>query len=165
MFKKSKAQERAERNSFSAAEVANTFLLLAEKDGKKLSNLQLQKLVYIAYGFYLAALNEQLFHDKIEAWPLGPVIPNLYHELKRYGWGYVTEPIINAGEIDPGESARTIIEEVWKSYRDFSAEELSSLTHQPGSPWAAVWDPGSRHVRVPDDVIRTHYQRLLKYEY
>lgn len=164
MFQKSKAQKRAERESFSAAEVANTFLELANQSRKHLSNLQLQKLVYIAYGFHLAALGKRLFHDKIEAWPLGPVIPNLYHDLKRYGWGEVTAPIENAGPIPADDPARVIVEGVWESYGDFSAEQLSSMTHQEGTPWAASWKEDERHTAITDDLIRTHYQRLLKNE-
>jgi uncharacterized phage-associated protein len=162
MFRKSQAQKRAERECFSAAEVANTFLDLARRSGKTLSNLQLQKLVYIAYGFHLAGLGKRLFYDEIEAWPLGPVIPNLYHELKRYGWGDVTQPIENAGEIPESDPARVIVESVWDSYREFSPEELSGLTHQDGTPWAAAWKEGERHVRISDDAIRSHYQRLMK---
>ena len=61
--------------------VANFFLDQAQEEGQKLDHMKLQKLAYIAHGWHLAITGEPLFHERVEAWPYGPVIPDLYHEL------------------------------------------------------------------------------------
>lgn len=150
--------------SHTAIEAANAFIKLARRDGKKLTNMQLQKLVYIAHGFFLALLNDALFDDKIEAWDFGPVIPNLYHKLKKYGAGEVTNLIDTENQIEPDGPEMKIIENVWESYNQFSGEELSAMTHAEGTPWSAVWEKGQRHTEIPNHSIRTHYERLVRDE-
>ena len=68
-----------------AQTVADDILKLAKRRGMVLTPMQLMKLVYIAYGWYLAMHNARLFDDRIEAWKYGPVIPNLYHATKHFG--------------------------------------------------------------------------------
>ena len=67
--------------------VANFFLQRAFKQQKSISPMKLIKLVYIAHGWCLAALDHYdiLNGEKVEAWDYGPVIPSLYHEFKRFG--------------------------------------------------------------------------------
>src|SRR6516164_9635188 len=68
-----------------ARAVANYLLSKADVDQKKLDPLQLQKLVYIAHGWHLGLLNRPLFAQRVEAWPYGPVIEDVYHAFKRFG--------------------------------------------------------------------------------
>jgi uncharacterized phage-associated protein len=146
----------------SAMEVANAFLALAQSEGVRLTNMQLQKLVYIAYGFFAAVFNEQMFDDEIQAWSFGPVIPNLYHKLKRYGAGEVATFLDVDGQIEDNSPEMKIIESVWESYKDKSAPELSSLTHEEGTPWSKVWKKERRNTKIPHHEIKYHYEKLFK---
>lgn len=147
--------------SHTALEVANAFLKLAENEGVSLTNMQLQKLVYISFGFYVAVFNERMFDDEIQAWNFGPVIPNLYHALKKFGAGEVTSLIDIEGNIEDNSPEMKIIETVWGSYKNFDTIQLSNLTHQDGTPWSAVWEQSKREAKIPLDLIRSHYQRLF----
>lgn len=155
-------KEKKRSSSHNALEVANAFLRLAKRENKPLTNMQLQKLVYIAHGFYLALLNDPLFDDEIEAWDFGPVIPNLYHKLKKYGAGEVTDVLPVENEIESNSPESKIIDTVWDSYKEYSAEELSAMTHNNATPWNQVWKKGERHSIIPDAIIRSHYERLVK---
>ena len=55
---------------------------ITNKHDGRFTPFQLIKLVFILHGRTLAALNQHLIFDRIEAWRYGPVIPVLYHELK-----------------------------------------------------------------------------------
>jgi uncharacterized phage-associated protein len=79
--------------AYDARTVANEFLRLARDRGHELTNMQLQKLVYIAHGYTLAILHEPLVRQDIEAWRYGPVIKDLYQVLRQYGSGFVTDLI------------------------------------------------------------------------
>lgn len=115
-------------------DVAKYFIRLADEKEEGISNLKLQKLVYYAQGFYLALTGEPLFHEDIEAWAHGPVVPELYHEYKDFGREAITpDPKFNTytrltkDEVDH-------IEEIFDVFGQFSAWKLRNMTHEE-SPW------------------------------
>lgn len=148
---------------YSAAAVANEFLRLARRDLKRLTNMQLQKLVYIAHGFHLAITGQPLFYNNVHAWPWGPVIPKLYNRLKKYGSGIVSEQIPrdeSSPEGDIAPLAKSIIENVWRSYGQRSGPELSRVTHKADTPWSQTWNT-EKYGIIPNELIQTYYRRLL----
>lgn len=57
--------------AYDARSVANELLRLAKTRGITLTNMQVQKLVYIGHGYSLAILHRQLFRQPVEAWRWG----------------------------------------------------------------------------------------------
>ena len=146
---------------YSAESVANAFLDLARRDRKSLTNMQLQKLVYIAHGYCLAKLGKPLFHNNIHAFEWGPVIPNLYKTLRQYGAGEVKAYIpTDQPPIREDSAEMEIINEVWQDYKEFSGLELSALTHRKGSPWSETWRTNQFGV-ISDELIAEHYRQDL----
>jgi antitoxin SocA-like protein len=96
--------------------VANEFIRLAEADGRALTPLQVIKLAYIAHGWMLALYQRPLISDSIEAWKYGPVIPTLYHALKKYGAGSVTGTI-GGGFFETKELAALRRAAPWRCWR------------------------------------------------
>jgi len=147
--------------TYSANAVANAFISLAKREGKALTNMQVQKLVYISQGFSLALLGRSLFKDDAHAWQWGPVIPKLYKALQKYGNKEVTELIENVSDPVPDNSDEcALIKEVWGAYGEFSGAKLSALTHQEGTPWSLTWEQ-NRFGVIPLDVITEHYKDLV----
>lgn len=127
--------------------------------------MKLIKLTYIAHGWNLAFCKEPLIAESVQAWKYGPVIESLYHSFKHYGNGSI--PAKEAEAITPEEMAapvRAVLEKTWEKYSPLSAVHLSSLTHQPGTPWSQVWAEGkaTRWTVIPDDRIQDFYERKLK---
>lgn len=143
-----------------ASIVANKFIELAKRDGKPQTNMQLQKLVYIAHGWSLALLGRPLIKELVEAWQWGPVIPSLYHNLSRYGSGVVDRPIptFQTGQLSPAE--KRLIESVWKNYGDLSGPQLSAMTHQGDTPWDKIMKMSGLRSVIPDHLIADHYRQL-----
>ena len=158
--------------------IANYFIELANGEGKPLTPLQIIKLVYIAHGWHLALTGVPLINEPPEAWQYGPVIPSLYHALKTYGNAPVTGKISD-DRIQPGmrfqfvtqeiptpadERIRAFLDSVWKGYKRFSGSQLSTMTHQPGTPWHKTWEEQgakySKGVDIPEPLIREHYLEL-----
>ncbi len=65
--------------------VANWFIDKAQKSSQTLSHMKLQKLVYLAYGWYYAYYGRPLFLETISAWDHGPVVDALYSVFKKFG--------------------------------------------------------------------------------
>ena len=156
--------------------IANEFLRKAA--GAALTQMQLQKLVYIAHGWKLGLVGEPLTTDQPEAWAYGPVYPDLYDHTKFFGRGPIgreitpdddeaarffirqrSEAVPYRANLDNQE--RQIIDHVWKRYGGLSGARLSSLTHQPNTPWSETYD-GGRNRTISNDVIQAHYDELAK---
>lgn len=159
--------------SYSSQSVANEFLSLAKQEGKSITHMKLQKLVYIAHGFSLALLNRSLISDEIQAWQYGPVIPALYQELKIFGKSEINEPVANgkADEnynlimetpfINPNdEESHLLIEAVWNRYKEYSGANLSDLTHRQNTPWHTVYFSVGRNMKIPNNTIQAHYKAI-----
>ena len=144
----------------SAVTIANKFIERAQRDGVSLTNMQLQKLVYIAHGWALALLDQGLIYEPVEAWQWGPVIPSLYHSLSQYGSGEVTGPInvLGGKNVRPLEEA--LLESVWKGYGKMSGFKLSTITHRKDTPWSRTMKAFGLRSFIPESYIRDHYRHL-----
>ena len=153
--------------AYSVFAVANAFIELSKQDSIPVTNMKLQKLVYIAQGFSLALLSKPLFIDDIRALKWGPVIMSLYNKVKHFGNQPIDTKILLSDEeqtivIDDKQSVESvIIKFVWERYKNYSAAQLSSITHKAGTPWSLVWRDDEYAV-IPNDLIQSHYKELLK---
>ena len=158
---------------YTAKQVANEFLVLAREDGKPLTPMQLQKLVYFAYGWYLAITGERLINERVEAWQWGPVIPSLYSEFKRFGSDAITDLArdiaqrpyrMSAGDPLKYGEAMLIIKRVWDIYGKYNASQLSGMTHEPNSPWSQTPEKDVKGTDISDEVIAEYFRSLAKNE-
>lgn len=115
-------------------QVADYFLALTNEDaGDLISNLKLQKLMYYAQGLYLAVHDAPIFPERIEAWRHGPVVPELYYAKKDFGSGPLPKPEnIDFSKYD--DATRSILDEVYSVFGQFSAWKLANMTHEE-EPW------------------------------
>jgi uncharacterized phage-associated protein len=95
--------------------------------------MKLQKLCYYCYGYHLAWEEKQLFPERFQAWANGPVAPALYARHR----GSLH---LNPGQIPGDPEALTVgeresIDLVLASYGEFTASQLSQMTHNE-PPWA-----------------------------
>lgn len=142
--------------------VADAILKIAKSRGISLTPMQLVKLTYIAHGWNLAIRGKDLFQNRIEAWQYGPVIPDLYHATKSYGRNPIPATAIGDPEdINVLPEDKAFLTEVFNKYGHLDGITLSYLTHKAGTPWTQVYSNGLRHVEIPDNLIKQHYQELL----
>lgn len=153
--------------AFSPLAVANAVLEEADRQGKKLTIMQLLKLVYIAHGWSLALLNEPLVNEEPEAWQHGPVFPSIYRAFRRFGSGPITDkastPFGPLASADLSAQQRSVIESVVRGYGDTHAFALSRMTHQPETPWDKVYQGGiGSSDDIPNAIIADHYRKLAR---
>lgn len=144
-------------NVSSSLAIANKFIELAKKEGKLLTNMQLQKLVIIAHGYTLALRGHPLYHEKTYAWQWGPVVKELYQSLQKYGRDFVTEPISTNDKLSDDGEEMEIVRAIWKFYGHFTGSQLSALTHRPDTPWSITWELEPFGV-ISDSLILEHYK-------
>ncbi len=158
---------------YPAAAVANAFLQMADAEGRPLTHMQLQKLVYITHGWHWAVTGRPLIAESVEAWKYGPVIPELYELLKQFGREPVTAPLSWwDGESGawrttvpqfPADSTE-VIGRVWGAYKHLNGLQLSTLTHQKETPWYVMAGELPEYKRrglvIPERLIQEHYVEI-----
>ena len=162
---------------YSAKAVANYFLDKGDAKGVPISPMKVIKLVYVAHGWSLALTGKALINEIVEAWAYGPVIPEIYHAFKEF----VDNPITNRAylpeglEVSPTDiidndkfTVGELLDLVWDNYKDFTALELSDLTHREGTPWHTISKKWTfrliKHTPIRNEDIRDYYVSLMDKE-
>jgi uncharacterized phage-associated protein len=143
---------------YTSRTIANYFIK-SHPEGD-LTPMKLLTLVYFSYGWYLALTGKPLVSEKPEAWKLGPVFPDLYDQLKKYGIKSVKEPLVEHSSVMLHEDDVKFLEFMWKKYGEYDGIKLSAITYTEGTPWAVVYPRGYNLV-IPDDLIRDYYASML----
>lgn len=133
---------------------------------KGITQLKLQKLIYLAYANYLEKTNKKLFSEKIVAYKYGPVIEEIYQEYKQHKREpieedektYVLEDVefpqvlVRLSLADDGPRVLEMLIDTLKEYGDKTASELVQITHVKDGPWDSVYVP-RRNCIISDELI------------
>jgi len=147
--------------------VVNCFLQRDFEDGTaSITPMKMQKLLYFLHGWHLAITGHPVIEEKFSAWPYGPVEENLYHMLKNYRGTPITA-YLKDGPGEPSfvvantaEMFYKILDMVWRKYSDFSALQLSAMTHEQGTPWDMVYNHGTSPY-IPNDMIQDYFKKVI----
>lgn len=132
---------------------------LAQRSGWTLSNLALQKILYLAHMFHLGRTGEPLVTGLFEAWDYGPVHPALYHRAKVFGSDAVGNVFHDIPEVPPGPEM-DILDEAYNNLGRVAPARLVHATHRPGGAWATHYIPGVRSCVIPNESILAEYRNL-----
>lgn len=141
-----------------------THLAQSGEERDPLTPLRLQKLLYYVQGWFLAVRKVPAFPERIEAWAHGPVVPDIYHELKQFGGkSFVIDIDALSPVPDLSDDERSIADEVWESYKDYSASKLREMTHRE-EPWVNArrgYGPADRcNVEITPDALAAYFGKL-----
>ena len=143
--------------------------------GVTVSPKKLQKLVYYVEAWHLVHFESNLIDENFEAWVHGPVVPELYQDLKKFGYNDIK--IINdeldssekriqkvATDNDLSENQLELIYSVLNKYGTLSSFELEMLTHSE-LPWIEAREGVPPHERcttiIPKNRMKEFYSAQL----
>jgi uncharacterized phage-associated protein len=148
--------------------IANYFIKKSLDEGEELTPMKLLKLVYIAHGWYLGLNGTALLDEGVEAWRYGPVVPSVYREFKKYGnnqisqLGYIFTDQMQIVTPMADENKIQFLDKIWDVYKKYNGLELSTLTHEPGTPWDIVWNTENgkdiQGAIIRNNLIEQHYK-------
>ena len=136
---------------YDVLEVCRHIIKYCNLHGYGVSNLKLQKLLYFIQAYFLIASPDKqpCFHEAIEAWDFGPVVPEAYHEFKQFGSAYIpfkdffldysSENIFDVKRVPfidniISEVDKTLIDAVIEKFKYYTATDLVRITHNQ-RPW------------------------------
>ena len=113
--------------------LSNNFIDWGMKDDVPITQLKLQKLLYLYYARYCHVLDLKPFDDCFVKWPYGPVLISVYEKTKQFG----DDALLLLQDADrqtykmalSKKEAREIFNDVIQRYGKYSASELVKLTH------------------------------------
>lgn len=135
---------------------------LCEMRGWSVSNLELQKILYIAHMVYLGQQHAPLIHEQFEAWDYGPVIPDLYHRAKSFGSGPVRNVFHWVPDVPIVGPEYAALREASEATKGLSPGQLVAITHWDKGAWADYYRPGARGVKIPNARIEKEYEDRVK---
>ena len=125
-----------------AARLESVAKYICDKSGWTVSNLQLQKLMYLAQMIHMGRHNGRpLFDGKFQAWDYGPVEPTLYHKVKGFGSGAIRDVFPDALDFKEADPRRKVMDAICNRFLKYSPGDLVDITHSDIGAWADVYTP------------------------
>ncbi len=104
----------------------------------------------------MALTDNPLIKEGVQAWQYGPVIPELYFQLK------VDNLVYAPGEkilFDSNEDIHKLLDFVYNKYGKCNGFDLSNLTHQKGTPWDLTVNKFES--LITNEIIKDHYKTII----
>ena len=131
---------------------------LCKTSGWSITNLELQKLLYIAHMFHLGETGDLLVTGHFEAWDYGPVMPNVYQKAKVFGRSPVGKIFNLVADIDDESPEASTLDSAVRHLGNAAPGRLVAITHWDGGAWAKHYSPGDRNRVIPNEDILQEYK-------
>jgi len=142
---------------YKAIDVAAWFINRAIDDsvlnGEFMTPLKVQKLLYYSQGFHKVLTGEKLFKEKILAWQYGPVVQEVFNELRCYNSSGISDGLISV-KID--DETEKVLNLVYNNFNQFSAGKLVSMTHNE-TPWVST----EQNSEIKVDIIEDYFKKAF----
>ena len=146
---------------FPVLELAKYIVVKCINNEHPISNLQLQKILFYVQREFLHSLNRPAFIESIEAWPFGPVVPDVYYYF--CGAGAMRIGVCSTPDdtiLSMSENERRIIDSIIESKRTLNPWDMVAETHKQGGAWDSVYNGGygNREIIPISDIGRLDFQ-------
>lgn len=149
--------------------VTDYIIMQVSEEGRELSLLKLQTLLYYSQAWSLVHNENPLFPEKFQAWVHGPVCREVYDRFKDRYMLYSDIPQTEIPEeFNPDtqldNQERDLINAVLEGYASFSGTQLEQMTHQE-EPWTearvGVAPAARSENELNEDTMRKFYKARL----
>lgn len=129
----------------------------AKKIGWNLTKAQ--KILYCCYGVILAAFDQELTEENPQAWQYGPVFPRTINGIKK---GRIIPGRDNGFSKNCNPDWLPLMDQVITFFGNYSASQLSTWSHRPGSPWDKATHGGADLlIQIPNALIKEYFSRMV----
>jgi len=151
----------------SALDIAGVFLEMSKEVG--LTNLKLNKLIYLAHGYYWGNYEAPLITngELPEAWKHGPVYRSVYNTFRSSKSDVI--PLTYAARptnLSSNEEMSDFLNQFWEIFKDAPPWHLVEMLHEKDSPWYIIWHHQggkfSTGSHIPDYLTKAYYIAKVK---
>ena len=139
--------------------LAHEILVLSKEKDIPITQMKLQKLLYLINGFYAAMIGEFLVNEDFQAWEHGPVLPEMYFELKKYPKAIPYTEYKDSVITD--KRIKGYILPIFELLKDKSAWELRNISCKIG-PWKDVYVSELQGIIISAKSIKKSFKENLE---
>lgn len=147
---------------YDSVTIAEYIRSLAYEKRMMLNMTQIQKLLYLAYGYFIAHKGVVISTEAPKAWPFGPVYPRVHKKIK------LNAPIKDIQddifcEINGDKELKNKLTEIVEKYSKYSATQLSDWSHIENGPWdKTTKQPNFKWgvTEIPQNYIKEYFSTL-----
>ena len=157
---------------YNVIDISKYVINYCNNKGYEISNLKLQKMLYLIQAFFLINSKNQCFIERIEAWDFGPVVPEVYRMFKQFGGGNIPPLSLSKNKVTAkkiplfyvkkkktdcviSKDDQDKINIVIDKYAKYSATDLVDLTHHQ-KPWKDAYNKG-RNTEIEIEAIKDYF--------
>lgn len=118
--------------NYTSQDVSATLINYANSKGYRITNLQLQKLLYFTQVEYLKQTGRYLFEEEFQAWTYGPVQYEVWKFYRLYNRKSITKILV--GNIISDSELEKILDNKIEVYFRKNVWELVEQSHEE-APW------------------------------
>ncbi len=143
------------------ASVFESAAYLCKSSSWKLTNLQVQKMLFFGQMISLGKHEQELLIEDFLAWHYGPVNAELYNDIKIYGAAPIGN-IPSSKGISPVGLQRSILDTTFRNFGEMTSIDLIQLTHWKYGAWSKYYSPNDKTIVIPKKAIRDEYHERAK---
>ena len=138
-------------------------LEICENSDWTVSNLRLQKILYICHKVFMGRNNrEPLIRSRFEAWDYGPVLPMLYHQFKFFGSRPIRDAYFWADQArlipESKKDEKKMIEVACSKLISYTSSQLVTMTHASYGAWQKCYVADGIDNIIPNEMIYKEYE-------
>lgn len=130
---------------YKASELATYIIKKCIKDDNPISNIVLQKILFIIQKEFLKD-NKIAFFDNFVAMGFGPCILDIYY--KYCGFGVMPIAFSLEKDVSINENDIKIIDSIIENNRNLAPWEFSKFVQKPCGAWEIVWNHGEGNEKI-----------------
>lgn len=148
---------------YNSVDVARFIIATANEKRISVNITKVQKLLYIAYGLYIAVKDERLTDEHPQAWPYGPVFPTTRSKLLNAEFYAINFDDAELAKMKQDDTFNSLIELVFNHFGNWTASQLTAWSHGDGSPWERTTeqDDFKWGNRIPDAYIQPYFNSII----
>lgn len=143
----------------SAIDVAHYVIARTNKIDHGINNSKLSKVLYFIQAEFLCVFDRPCFADRIEAWKLGVIVPNVYIKFMDHGalqiW-YNEKRNPEWLHLDATPDEQYHIDLIIDSLLKYSSGDLIRITMLQ-DPWKNTYKEGQKRI-IPPSLIKEYFQ-------
>ena len=141
---------------YDALDIAKYIIRWCDKNGLRITNLQLQKILFFIQKESIRKRGYGIFSNRIEAWQYGPVIPDVFYQFAGFGAMKLVLYEDLFSDVSPkdiiDDKSKEIIEEILREYIHVSPWDLVAKSHVSNGAWSNSISMGEKYPITDQDI-------------